>query len=84
MEDKALSEWGSDASEEMWQHLFGPDDETTVTPAAPGAQQPDAADADSCDEEVIGMEDPRFAALSLRRQKLMALNQVLQQLGIEA
>ena len=79
-----MSEGGSDASEEMWQHLFGSGDDTAVTPAASGAQQPDAADTDSCDEEVIGMEDPRFAALSLRRQKLMALNQVLQQLGIEA
>ena len=79
-----MSEGGSDASEEMWQHLFGPVNDTAVTTAASGAQQPDAADTDSCDEEVIGMEDPRFATLSLRRQKLMTLNQVLQQLGIEA
>lgn len=40
-------------------------------------------DAQDEEEELICMEDPRFASLSERRQKLMALEEVLLNTGID-
>lgn len=43
----------------------------------------DRNEADEAEEELICMDDPRFAALSERRQKLMALEEVLLNTGID-
>ena len=43
----------------------------------------DVSDAQEEEEELICMDDPRFASLSERRQKLMALEEVLLNTGID-